>query len=106
MTTIYCAYPDGHLPADWFQSVRRARRAAQRQGLTVRIEPAPLSRLPADAEFVLTTESHPAAVLAAAIDELVQRLVSEGRVTRDVSPSRTVTHVGYEPIGGRARLTD
>ena len=105
-TTIYCAYPDGHLPADWFQGVRRARRAADRQGLTVRIEPTPLSRMPADAEYVFTPTSHPAPSLAAAIDVLVQQLVAAGRVTRDTSPSRTVVHVGYEPIGGRARLSE
>jgi hypothetical protein len=105
-TTIYCTYPDGHLAADWFQAVRRARRAASRQGLTVRIEPTPTSRVPADAEFVFTPQSQSVAYLPAAIDELIQRLVTEGRVTRETAPSRTVVHVGYEPQGGRARLTE
>jgi hypothetical protein len=106
ITTIYCAYPDGHLPADWFQAVRRARRAADRQGLTVRIEPTAESRVPPDAEFVVTPETHPAATLAAAVEDLIQKLVADGSVTRDASPPRTVVHRGYEPLGGRARLAD
>jgi hypothetical protein len=106
ITTIYCAYPDGHLPADWFQAVRRARRAAQRQGLTVRVEPTPESRVPPDAEFVFSRQSQSVAYLVAAIDELIQKLVADGCVTRDAAASRTVVHVGYEPLGGRARLTE
>jgi hypothetical protein len=54
---IACAYPDGNLPAEWFQFVRRLRSQLARVSVDARIRLVPVSAVPADAELVLLPAS-------------------------------------------------
>jgi hypothetical protein len=101
---IVVAYPDGALPGQLFQAVRRARRTMERAGYAARLDLLPTSDVPADADVVVTSD---AAAFAAEFDSLVERLTTAGQLVRGpVAPRTIAVHRGFQPVTERARITE
>lgn len=69
--TVLCLYRDGHLPAAWFQAVRRLRSRVERLGRDADVRLAPLSTGWGDADLVVV----PAPLTAAAAGAGARRRV-------------------------------
>lgn len=119
---IVVGHPDGRLTSAWFRAYQRVERTMSRGSFHARVELAPISAPPARIDVLIVPpglDPIPAAAahaerlvatpegLRSAFDELVARLLADGRLIHAPAPSRAIAiHRGFRAVGRRARLAD
>lgn len=120
---VVFAYPDGMLPNPWFRAYKRAKRSLRLAHYHALVELLPLNALPASVDVVVVPPELAAAVegrngiglciagvaewVQSELDELVNRLVGEGRLARAGDQGRSVAvHLGFLPLTERARVAE
>lgn len=120
---IVCAYPDGLLSGPWFRAYKRAKLTIRRGSFRAHVELDSIADLPPRIDVLIVPPSledvaavapgvreHLVATpdgLHHAFDQLVERLVHEGRLLHAPAPPRAVAvHRGFQAVGERARLVE
>lgn len=120
---IVFGHPDGILPNPWYRAYKRVKRAMRRAAYHATVELRPVARLPAPMDVLVVEPTlgidpvmdaratevvrAEAEEVQAAIDRIVEGLVASGRLTHAPPASREIAvHIGFQPVGERARIRE